>query len=59
YQWWVAAFDKLQGSPEFDKLRADRGLFPYNLSGAKLTESVKKEVARYKTLATEFGLTAQ
>lgn len=59
YQWWVAAFDKLQGSPEFDKLRAERGLFPYNLSGAKLTENVKKEVARYKTLATEFGLTAQ
>ncbi len=59
YQWWVAAFDKLQASPEFDKLRAERGLFPYKLSGAELTESVKKAVARYKTLAGEFGLTAQ
>ncbi len=59
YQWWVAAFEKLQGTPEFDKLRAERGLFPYNLTGAKLTENVKQEVARYKVLATELGLTAQ
>jgi len=59
YQWWLAAFERLQASPEFDQLRTERGLFPYNLSGAKLTESVRKEVARYKVLATELGLTAQ
>lgn len=59
YQWWIDAFEKLQGSPEFDQLRAERGLFPYNLTGAKLTEAVKKDVARYKVLATELGLTAQ
>lgn len=59
YQWWTAAFEKLQASPEFDKLRAERGLFPYNLTGAKLTDQVQKEVKRYKALATEFGLTAQ
>ena len=59
YQWWIAAFEKLQASPEFDKLRAERGLFPYNLTGARLTESVKQKVANYKQLAAEFGLTAQ
>lgn len=59
YQWWLAAFEKLQASPEFDQLRTERGLFPYKLSGAKLTDSVRKEVARYKVLATELGLTAQ
>ncbi len=59
YQWWVGAFEKLQATPEFDKLRTERGLFPYKLTGAELTENVKKEVARYKVLATELGLTAQ
>lgn len=59
YKWWLAAFEKLQGSPEFDKLRAERGLFPFNLTGDKLTASVKREVARYKLLAKELGLAAQ
>ena len=59
YQWWTAAFEKLQATPEFDKLRAERGLFPYNLTGAKLTAQVKNEVARYKVLAKELGLVAQ
>lgn len=59
YKWWVAAFEKLQASPEFDKLRAERGLFPYNLTGERLTESVKQKVANYKQLATDFGLTAK
>jgi len=57
YQWWLAAFDKMLASPEFDKLRAERGLFAYHLTGAKLTENVQKEVKRYRELATEFGLT--
>lgn len=59
YQWWIAAFEKLQATPEFDKLRAERGLFPFNLTGAKLTENVKSEVARYKVIAKELGLLAQ
>ena len=59
YQWWIAAFEKLQATPEFDKLRVERGLFPYHLTGAKLTENVKSEVARYKVIAKELGLVAQ
>lgn len=59
YQWWIDAFEKLQATPEFEQLRTERGLFPYNLTGARLTESVKKDVARYKVLATELGLTAK
>lgn len=59
YKWWVGTFDKLLASPEFDKLRAERGLFPFALTGDKLDARIKSEVARYKELATEFGLLAQ
>jgi len=59
YQWWVASFDKMLAAPDFDKLRAERGLFPFNLTGAKLDEYVTKEVKRYAELAREFGLVTQ
>lgn len=59
YQWWLQAFDTMMATPEFDKLREERGLFPYHLTGHALTAYVQKEVARYRELAAEFGLTAQ
>lgn len=59
YQWWRGAFDKMLASPEFDKLRAERGLFPFNLTGDKLADYVGKEVTRYTQLAREFGLAGQ
>lgn len=58
-QWWTATFDKLLADPAFDALRTERGLFPFALTGPALTEYVEREVARYKTLAGEFGLLAQ
>lgn len=59
YAWWVATFDKMLASPEFDKLRAERGLFPFARTGAAATDYVKQEVQRFKKLAVELGLTAQ
>lgn len=59
YGWWVATFDKMLASPEFDKLRTERGLFPFKLTGAPLQDYVAKEVKRYGELAREFGLAGQ
>jgi Uncharacterized protein conserved in bacteria len=47
----VATFDKMLASPEFDKLRAERGLFPFARTGAAATDYVKQEVQRFKKLA--------
>ena len=59
YRWWIASFDKMLASPEFDKLRTERGLFPFNLTGDKLAQYVSQEVKRYNELAREFGLVGQ
>ena len=56
YEWWKNAFDKLLASDEFAKLRDQRELFPFALTGPELDTYVKKQVADYKMLAKEFGL---
>ena len=58
-QWWTATFDKMLAAPEFDRLRQERGLFPFALTGQALDDYVSKEVQRYAALAREFGLLAQ
>ena len=59
YKWWVASFDKMLASPDFAKLRNERGLFPFALTGDKLSSYIQKNVKRYADLAKEFGLGAQ
>ncbi|HET6718427.1 MAG TPA: tripartite tricarboxylate transporter substrate binding protein [Rhodocyclaceae bacterium] len=59
YKWWVGAFDKLLASNDFAKMREERGLFPFSLTGDKLTSFIRQDVKRYATLAREFGLVAQ
>jgi len=56
YQWWVDAFDKTMASPDYAALQAQRGLFPFNMTGAKLDEFVKARVRAYAELADSFGL---
>jgi putative tricarboxylic transport membrane protein len=56
YNAWVEAFNKMMATKEFDKLREERGLFPFAMTGAALDGYVKKQVAGYKKLADEFGL---
>jgi putative tricarboxylic transport membrane protein len=56
YDWWKASFDKLLASEDFAKLRDQRELFPFAMTGQELDTYVKKQVAQYKSLAKEFGL---
>ncbi|MFC3814481.1 Bug family tripartite tricarboxylate transporter substrate binding protein [Lysobacter sp. GCM10012299] len=56
YAYWRAAFDRLLASKDFARLREQRELFPLALTGPQLDAYVKKEVARYRQLAREFGL---
>ncbi len=56
YKVWVDTFNKMMATPAFNKLRAERGLFPFAKTGAELDAYVKQRVAAYRTLAGEFGL---
>ncbi len=57
YQVWVDTFNKMMASPEFAKLRAERSLYPFSMTGAELDAYVKKQVEAYRKVATEVGLT--
>jgi len=56
YQWWVDAFDKTMARPEYTALQAQRGLFPFNMTGVALDTFVKARVRAYAELADSFGL---
>ncbi|MFZ5957141.1 Bug family tripartite tricarboxylate transporter substrate binding protein [Pseudomonas knackmussii] len=56
YQFWKASFDKLLASEDFAKLRDQRELFPFAMTGAELDSYVKQQVTHYRQLAQEFGL---
>ncbi len=56
YKVWVDTFNKMMATPEFNKLRAERGLFKFAMTGAELTDYIKQRVAFYRTLAADFGL---
>jgi putative tricarboxylic transport membrane protein len=55
---WTDTFAKLLSNPTFDKLRADRGLYPMALTGAEAEAFVKKQVSSYRKLVQDFGLAA-
>jgi putative tricarboxylic transport membrane protein len=59
YAWWKNAFDKLLASDDFAKLREQREVFPFAMTGTELDTYVKQQVARYRDLAKEFGLIQQ
>ncbi len=56
FKTWSETFKKMMATPEYDKLRAERGLFPFDLVGAEADKYVKQRVADYRKLAEEFGL---
>ena len=56
FKTWSDTFKKMMDTPAYDKLRAERGLFPFDLVGAEAEAYVKKRVADYRKLAGEFGL---
>nr|WP_041025515.1 MULTISPECIES: tripartite tricarboxylate transporter substrate binding protein [Pseudomonas aeruginosa group] len=56
YAWWKNAFDQLLASEDFARLRDQRELFPFAMTGEELDGYVKKQVQQYKQLAKDFGL---
>jgi putative tricarboxylic transport membrane protein len=56
FKWWQDAFDKMLATPEFDALRTQRGLFPFDMTGDELDAFVKERVKFYGELAKEIGL---
>jgi putative tricarboxylic transport membrane protein len=53
---WNTTFTKMMATPAFQKLRDERGLFAFSMTGAELDAYVKKQVAYYRTVAADFGL---
>lgn len=56
YKVWQDTFNRMMATPAFQKLRAERGLFQFNMTGPELDAYIKKRVGEYRKLAAEFGL---
>ena len=56
YKVWADTFRKMMATPAYDKLRAERGLFPFDMVGPEADAYVKQRVGAYRKLAQEFGL---
>jgi putative tricarboxylic transport membrane protein len=56
YQLWVNRFAQAMARPEFDRLRAAHGLFPFAMTGAVLSDYVRTTVNEYSRQARELGL---
>ncbi len=56
YRKWVATFDKMMATPAFENLRAAYGLYPFAMTGASLTDYVKKTVDNYSRQSRDLGL---
>lgn len=53
---WSDTFKKMMDTPAYDKLRAERGLFPFDLTGPQADAYMKKQVNQYRKLVQDFGL---
>jgi putative tricarboxylic transport membrane protein len=56
YQKWVVIFDRMIADKSFDQLRAAHGLYPFSMTGEKLTDYVGKAVTSYGKQVRELGL---
>lgn len=56
FKLWSDSFKKMMATPAYDKLRTERGLFPFDLTGAEADAYVKQRVQAYRKLAQDFGL---
>jgi putative tricarboxylic transport membrane protein len=56
YRRWVAAFDRMEASPEFARMRTASGLYPFSLTGDALTAYINKAVLDYNRQARQFNL---
>lgn len=56
YKVWVDTFNTMMATPEFNKLRAERGMFKFSMTGTELDAYIKKQVNVYRSMAADFGL---
>ncbi len=56
FKTWTDTFNKMMASPEFAKLRDERGLYPFAKTGADLEAYIKQQVASYRKQASDLGL---
>jgi putative tricarboxylic transport membrane protein len=56
YQRWVAAFAAMEATPDYARLREEAGMYPFSMTGAKLTDYVHQAVLDYKKQAQQFKL---
>lgn len=53
---WTEAFNKVMRTPEYARLRDERGLYPFSLTGTQLDVYIKRYTQQYRKLAADFGL---
>ena len=53
---WSEAFRKMMASKEFQAMRTERGLFPFDLTGPQVDAHIRKSVQDYRKIASDFGL---
>lgn len=56
YDAWVRLFGKALATPEFKKMREQRGLYPFSATGIEAEAFAKSSAIGYRQLAREFGL---
>ena len=56
YKVWQSTFAKMMATPEYDKLRTERSLFKFALTGKELDTFIAERMTTYRTLAKDFGL---
>jgi putative tricarboxylic transport membrane protein len=53
---WQDTFSKMMATPEYNKLRADRGLYQLAMTGPELDAFITERMATYRKLAADFNL---
>ena len=56
YKVWQGTFAKMMATPEYDKLRSERSLFKFALTGKELDAFIAERMTTYRGLAKDFGL---
>ena len=56
YKVWQDTFSKMMATPAYDKLRAERSLFKFALTGKELDAFIAERMTTYRALAKDFGL---
>ena len=53
---WSDTFTKMMATPQYDKLRTERSLYKFALTGPELNAFIKDRMVAYRQLASDFNL---